>query len=74
MKEYQHQESLPEGFREKLSTKVITMASEVKKKQTKEASVKSTELIFSRVLYLAANGSIDFSTLFNYELAPDVSI
>jgi len=48
MKEYQ--ESLPEGFRGRLSTKVITMASEVKKKQTKEASVKSTELIFSRVL------------------------
>ena len=45
------------------------MASEVKKKQAKEASG-NTELIFSRVLYLAANGSIDFSTLFNYELAP----
>ena len=29
MKEYQ--ESLPEGFRERLSTKVIKMASEVKK-------------------------------------------
>ena len=64
--------SLPQWFRERLSTKVVTMA-ESKKKQNKRRSVVApfnTELIFSRVLYLLGNNQLDFTTLFNYELPP----
>ena len=67
------QEKLPEGFREKMSTRVVTMA-EGKKKKEANATIQvkdyNTELIMSRVLYLLGNNQLDFSTLFNYELAP----
>ena len=46
------------------------MAESKKKKQKDSPANINTELLFSRALYLAANGKIDFSTLFNYELAP----
>ena len=45
MKEYQ--ESLPEGFRERLSTKVITMASEVKKASKRSFSKHRTHIFES---------------------------
>ena len=64
--------SLPQWFRERLSTKVVTMA-ESKKKQNKRISVVaslSTQLIFSRLLYLLGNNQLDFTALFNYELPP----
>ena len=62
--------SLPQGFRERLSTKVITMAESKKTKQILVVAPFNTELIFSRVLYLMGNNQLDFTTLFNYELSP----
>ena len=66
----QFQYSLPEGFRERLSLKVITMA--VGKKNKKGAIKESfnTELIFSRVLCLLEMDQLDFSNLCKYERAP----
>ena len=62
--------SLPQGFREKLSSKVITMADSKKPKQRSVVAPFNTELIFSRVLYIMGNNQLDFTTLFNYELSP----
>ena len=66
------QESLPEGFRVKLSTKVVTMAAGRKTSQKKTNAVKpyNADLIMSRVLYLLGSNQLDFTTLFNCELAP----
>ena len=62
--------SLPQGFRDRLSTKVVTMAESKKTKQISVVAPFNTELIFSRVLYLMGNNQLDFTTLFNYELCP----
>ena len=66
------QESLPEGFRVKLSTKVVTMAAGRKTSQNRTNAVKpyNTYLIMSRVLYLLGSNQLDSTTLFNYELVP----
>ena len=66
----QFQNSLPEGFRERLSSKVTTMAEGKKTKKNAVNESFNTELIFSRVLYLLGMDHLDFTTLFNYELAP----
>ena len=62
--------SLPQGFRERLSTKDVTMAESKKTKSRLVVASFNTELIFSRVLYLLGNNQLDFTTLFNYELSP----
>ena len=62
--------SLPQGFRERLSTKVKSMAESKKTKQISVVAPFNTELISSRVLYLLGNSQPDFTTLFNYELSP----
>ena len=41
-----------------------------KKKKAVDQPSFNTELIFSRVLYLLGVHQLDFSTLFDYELAP----
>ena len=61
---------LPQGFRDKLSCKVVTMAESKKRKQRSEVAPFNTELLFSRVMYLLGNQQLDFTTLFNYELSP----
>lgn len=68
MKEYQ--KNLPEGFRETLSMKVNTMKKKEQKDSKKGQMIFNTEVIFSRVLYLLGVNRLDFSTLFNFELAP----
>ena len=68
------QESLPEGFRETLSSKVVTMAAGKRsKKKTNDVKPYNTDLIMSRVLYLVSCNQLDFATLFYYELAPVVT-
>ena len=62
--------SLPQGFKERLSTRVITTAESKKTKQISVVAPFNTKLIFSRVLYLMGNNQLDFTTLFNYELFP----
>ena len=59
------QESLPDGFREKLSSRLVTM-SEVKiKKWIAEAKlVYNTEVIFARAMYLISIDRIDLEQLF----------
>ena len=66
----QFQNSLPEGFRDKLSSKVTTMAEGKKNKKGAVTESFNTELIFSRVLYLLGIDQLDFTNLFNNELAP----
>ena len=64
-------ESLPEGFRSRLSNKVITMAKSTKPKKKDETNeVYNTELIFSRVMYLLNARQIELESIFHYELAP----
>ena len=53
-----------------LSSKVITMTEGKKKKKAVDQPSFNTELIFSPVLYLLGVNQLDFSTLFDYELAP----
>ena len=62
--------SLPQEFRERLSTTVMTMAESKKTKQISVVAPLNTELIFSRVLYLMGSNQLDFTTFFNYELSP----
>ena len=59
------QESLPDGFREKLSSRLVTM-SEVKiKKRIAEAKlVYNTEVIFARAMHLISIDKIDLERLF----------
>ena len=66
------QESLPEGFRATLSTKVVNMTAGKKTSKNKENTVKqyNTDLIMSRVLYLLGNNQLDLEDVFKYELAP----
>ena len=64
------QESLPEGFRKTLSMKVITMRSKKNGKEKDSTEKINSDLIFSRVLYLVGNKQLDFSKIFNHELAP----
>ena len=64
------QNSLPEGFKEKLSSKVTTMAEGKKQKKSATKESCNTELIFSQVLYLLGMDQLDFKNLFDYELAP----
>ena len=64
------QESLPEGFRERLSSKVVTMTVPRGKKKKNGIETFNTDLIFSSVLYLLGTNQLDFSTLFNFGLAP----
>ena len=64
-------ESLPEGFRSRLSNKVITMAKSKKPKKKDETNeVYNTELIFSRVMYLLNARQIELESIFHYKLAP----
>ena len=60
------QEALPEGFRETVSSKVVTMANG-KKASKKLNIVKSynTDLIMSRVLYLMGSGQLNLTTCCN---------
>ena len=64
------QNNLPEGFRERLSSKVITMTEGKKTKKAVDKPSFNTDLIFSRVLYLLGVHQLDLSTRFDYELAP----
>ena len=59
--------NIPEGFHEKLSSKVVKMS---ERKKTKNVNIKSfnTGLIFSRVVYLLSMNQFGFSTLLDYEL------
>ena len=64
-------DSLPEGFRSRLSNKVNTMVKSKKAKKTGETNeIYNTELIFSRVMYLLNARQIDLESIFHYELAP----
>ena len=70
LKEFQ--ESLPGGFRKRLSSKVITMTSQ-KDKSKKKRGCKdefNSEILFSRVIYLLGTNQINWDDVFNYELAP----
>ena len=68
MKEYQ--KNLPQGFRETLSL-IVNVMKKIEKKDLKKGQlIFNTEVIFSRVLYLLGVDKLDFSTLFNFELAP----
>ena len=69
----QFKESLPLGFRNKLSTKVVTMAQITKTDKDVNVEVCNTEVIFSRVIYLLSLNKLDLETLFNYELSPVVT-
>ena len=60
--------SLPQGFRERLSTKVVTMAEREKTKRRSVVALFNTKLIFSRVLYLLGNKQLDFTTLLHQHL------
>ena len=64
------QESLPEGFRERLSSTVVTMSEAKSKKKNSTVGHFSTDLIFYRVMYLLGTNQLNFSVLFNFELAP----
>ena len=66
-------QSLPLGFRNKLSSKVVTMAQISKKGKDEIVEVYNTEIIFSRVIYLLSLKKLDLETLFNYELSPVVT-
>ena len=64
------QQNLPESFREKLSSIVVTMGEGKKKKISDDKESFNADLIFSCVLYLLDIDQLNFSTLVNYELAP----
>ena len=67
------QKSLPDGFKTTLKIQIVTMSSTKKKSQHTEDPVVincSTNLIMSQVLYLVGNQQTEFSTIFNYKLAP----
>ena len=64
------QKSLPDGFREKLSSRVVTMSEAKIKKRIAEAKpVYNTEAIFARAMYLISIDRIDLERLFQFELA-----
>ena len=63
------QASIPEGFRARLSTKMVTMAEETKRK-AKNAVFQNYNTLFSQVLYVLRNNSLGFSTIFDYKLSP----
>ena len=59
------QKSLPDGFREKLSSRVVTMSEAKIKKRIAEAKpVYNTEAIFARAMYLISIDRIDLEQLF----------
>ena len=59
------QESLPDGFRKPLSSKVVTMTSrkDKKKKKNDYKTEFNTDILFSRVLYLLGTNQIDLADL-----------
>ena len=67
----QFQKELPDGFRNRLTIKVVLMTSaKYKKKKTKDKeNLYNTDLIFSCVLLLRGTNQIDFEDLFDFELA-----
>ena len=66
MLEFDH--NLPEGFRSRLSNKVITMANSKKSKKKGETNeIYNTELTFSRVMYLLNARQIELESIFHYD-------
>ena len=65
-------ESLPNGFRKPLSSKVVSMTSsrDKRRKRSCKKDEFNTELLFSRVVYLLGTHQIDFEEVFYYELSP----
>ena len=68
MKEFQS--SLPDGFRKAISSPVVTMKEDKKKKQGIHSETYNTDLLFSRVSYLVSIGHLEFERLFHFELSP----
>lgn len=67
------QKNLPDGSKTTLKTQIVTTSSTKKKSHYTEDPVVinySTELTVSQVLRLVDNQQTDFSTIFDYELAP----
>ena len=64
MLEFNH--NLPEGFRSRLTNKVITMANSKKSKKKGETNeIYNTELIFSHVMYLLSARQIELESIFH---------
>ena len=64
------QRNLPEGFHEKLSSKVVIMLNRKKSKNFEPIKTFNTDLIFSYVVYMASTDHHEFSAFYNYEFAP----
>ena len=70
MKDFQ--KSLPDGFYATLPKQVITM--ENKKTKAQVVEVYNTELIYSRAMCFLSVDQISLDDLFNYELAPVLTL
>ena len=64
------QRNLPEGFHEKLSSKVVIMLNRKKSKNFEPIKTFNTDLIFSCVVYMVSTDHHEFSAFYNYEFAP----
>ena len=54
------QRNLPEGFHERLSSKVITISERNRTKNHETIKTFNTDLIFSRVVYFLSMDQLDF--------------
>ena len=62
--------SLPEGFHNKISSKIITMKSAKNSVQSGELKIFNTEVIYSRVMCLLSIGRVDLEEVLRFELSP----
>ena len=65
-----HRKATSQGFRNTISSTVITMTDTKRQKKSPGKEQYSIESIFSRVCYLMSIGQIDTKDLFSYELSP----
>ena len=65
-----YENKLPQGFYDKISSPVVTMATSRKGISVGAATTVDTEVIFNRTLGIIGSGEFDLNDLFSHELAP----
>ena len=61
---------LPQGFYDKISSPVVTMATIRKRIHLGASTTVDTEVVFNRTLGIVGSGEFDLHDLFSHELAP----
>ena len=65
-----YESQLPQGFHDKISNPVVTMATTRKSTQLGATKTFDTEVIFNRTLGVIGSGEFDLHDLFSHELGP----